>query len=268
VDTTLPAEKERVLDLGNNVSMKLVLIPPGKFLMGCRPNELDRRNNERPPHEVRITRPFYMGACEVTQAQYQQVMGVNPSTFMGSRTPEYNRIRGGGPLVDLQKPVETLSWDDAVEFCRKAGAGTGEAIRLPTEAQWEYACRAGTTTPFHTGETISAEQANYDTMGVYGDGQRGRSRDKTLAVGSFAPNAFGLHDMHGNVHEWCSDRFAPDYSRAAGRDPQGPASGKRRVVRGGSWGDPPQDCRSARRFSFEPESRGRQTGFRVVVEVR
>jgi len=246
------AVKGLTLDLGKGVTMKLALIPAGKFLMGSPPGESDRNDEEGPQHEVTISKPFYMGIHEVTQEQYKAVMGANPSYIKGA-----------------SNPVELVIWEDAVEFCNKLSAKTGKTVRLPTEAEWEYACRAGTTTPFHTGETISTDEANYDGSYVYGSGRKGKDRQKTVPVGSFKPNAFGLYDMHGNVWEWCSDWYDKNYYRKAPRvDPQGPVSGSRRVLRGGSESDLPRDCRSAFRGWYLPlpgPRLGDLTGFRVAV---
>ena len=262
----LDPAKEVTLDLGNKVTMKLVLVPAGKFTMGSPDSEqrdvvkaagavgmkvYDAREwfeSEGPQHEVTISRPFYVGVHAVTQEQYEQVMGKNPSSFKGA-----------------QNPVEMVSWDDAVEFCKKLSAKTGKALRLPTEAEWEYACRAATTTPFHTGETIAADQANYDGSFTYGSGVKGENREKTTTVGSFKANAFGLYDMHGNVWQWCADWYdAKYYGNSPKADPTGPADGKCRVVRGGSWRGYPWICRSAYRGGFEPDVRLNSVGFRVV----
>jgi len=223
--------------------IELVFIPAGKFLMGSPAGEAQRDNDET-QHEVTISKPFYMGKYEVTQGQWQAVMGSNPSYF-----------KGGDRL-----PVETVSWDDCQEFLRKAGTG----LRLPTEAEWEYACRAGTRTPFNMGETISTDQANYEGNFVYGSGRKGEYREKTVEVGSFAPNAWGLYDMHGNVWEWCADWYGA-YPGGAATDPTGAGSGQGRVLRGGSWYDVPWYCRSAFRGGLKPDARDLNFGFRVVV---
>jgi formylglycine-generating enzyme required for sulfatase activity len=241
-----PAE-ELTLDLGGGVSMKLVLIPAGEFQMGSPASEAHRQQNET-QHTVKITKPFYMGATEVTQEQYEAVMGKNPSEFNGGKNP-----------------VERVSWNDATEFCRKLSGKTGKAIRLPTEAEWEYACRAGTTTPFHFGATISSDQANYDATFAYGRGEKGDARDKTMPVGSFLANAWGLHDMHGNVWEWCRDWYG-EYAGGPLADPTGPVSGSQRVLRGGAWYNDPSHCRSADRTRIGPALRIDGHGFRVVVE--
>ena len=159
-----------------------------------------------------------MGVHQVTQAQWQAVMGANPSHFKG----------------ESNLPVENVSWDECVAFCEALGKKDGKPYRLPTEAEWEYACRAGTTTPFHFGGTITVNQANYDGNYTYGNGKKGVYRQKTTPVGSFPANAWGLFDMHGNVWEWCADWYGP-YPEEELKDPQGFVGGDRRVCRGGSW---------------------------------
>ena len=258
---------ETVLDLGNNVKMRLVLIPAGKFLMGSPATEAGRSSDEGPQHEVTISRPFYMGAFEVTQEQYEQVMGKNPSTVKGAKNP-----------------VEQVSWDEAVEFCRKLSAGTGKKVMLPTEAQWEYACRACTTTAFHTGDALKPGQANAvipSNPGVLDRimawvGKFFPQKAKviqTTPAGSFPPNGFGLYDMHGNVWEWCGDWYNDSYANlpagqagAKNQDPQGPDSGADRVLRGGGWFGDPRDCRSANRTGGPPGYRTTFIGFRVAMD--
>ena len=241
--------KELTLDLGHEVTMKLALIPAGRFLMGS-PQDEKRRRDDEAQHEVTITKPFFMCIYEVAQEQYETVMGSDLSHFKGATNP-----------------VEKVAWDDAVGFCKKLSQKTGKTVRLPTEAEWEYACRAGTTTPFHTGETISTDQANYDGNYIYGDGKKGENRRKTTPVGTFKPNAWGLYDMHGNVWEWCADWYGKDYyANSPETDPQGPAAGTFRVLRGGSWDIYPGNCRSACRGWNAPIDRIMCFGFRVVVE--
>ena len=233
----------------NSIGMKLVYIKPGTFLMGSPASESGRFDNEGPQHRVTLTKGFHMGAHQVTQQQYGKVMGTNPSHF-----------RKGG-----NHPVEKVSWSDAQEFCRKLSARDGRTYRLPSEAEWEYACRAGTTTPFAFGNTISTEQANYDGNYPYARGQKGEWRRCTTPVGSFQPNAWGLCDMHGNLYEWCSnwyDRYY--YQKSAGNDPEGPSSGSHRVVRGGSWYCNPRGCRSAYRDDYPPGLRVNYIGFRLL----
>ena len=235
--------KEITLDLGNNVTLKLAIIPSGKFMMGSPETEMDRFADEGPQHEVTISKPFYMGATEVTQEQYEAVMSKNPSNFKGA-----------------QNPVEQMSWDDAVEFCKKLSAKTGKSVTLPTEAQWEYACRAGSKTRFYYGD-----DNDYTNLGDYA--WYGKNSDnKTHPVGQKKPNAWGLYDMNGNVWQYCSDWYADSYANANKTDPTGPASGAHRVVRGGSWINGPFSCRSAYRAGAPPDERSSNIGFRVVVE--
>ena len=219
--------------------------------MGSPSDELLRKSNEGPQHRVRITNDFYIGSTEVTQAQYAAIMETNPSHFKGE-----------------DNPVETVSWNNAVEFCRKLSEMEGKKYRLPTEAEWEYACRAGTTTPFYTGETIDTSQANYNGREVYGNGTKGVFRRRTIAVGSFPPNAFGLYDMHGNVWEWCQDWYASNYySTSPTTDPQGPSTGDHRVLRGGFWIVYPGNCRSSVRDWNTPVNRLSSNGFRILLDL-
>jgi len=255
------------LDLGGGVKMKLVRIEPGTFSMGSPPGEKDRDGDEF-QHPVEISKPFFMGIHEVTQAQYQRIIGKNPSWFSAQGD-------GNGKVAGLNTddfPVEQVSWNDAMEFCRTASnlpqvKAQGWLVDLPTEAEWEYACRAGTKTPFHFGDTISTDQANYNGNYTYGNGAKGVNRERTVKVGSFAANAWGLYDMHGNVCEWCKDWYDKDYYKNSVRlDPQGPGDGKFRVLRGGSWHLNPRYCRSAYRNNVvSPDSRYNDVGFRVVV---
>ena len=236
--------KTMTLNLGG-VTMELVLIPAGEFMMGSPASEAKRQKDET-QHRVRITKPFYMGKYEVTQAQHQAVMGANPSKFKGA-----------------SNPVEMVSWNNATEFCRKLSQRTGQQVRLPTEAEWEYACRAGTTTPFHYGNSLSSTQANFNGRYPYGGAAKGDYRGKTMPVGSFQPNAWSLYDMHGNVWEWCADWYE-NYGGAA-TDPTGPANGGYRVLRGGGWNNNGYSCRSASRYWNDPSNRNLNYGFRVVV---
>jgi formylglycine-generating enzyme required for sulfatase activity len=258
---------EKTVDLGGGVKLELVLIPAGEFMMGGdeSPEEVARKSGgvsdkgreliinwykrEHPQHRVRLTKPYYMGKYEVTQEQWERLMGNNPSRFKGAKNP-----------------VEMVSWNDTQEFIKKLNARVGGkgAFGLPTEAEWEYACRAGTATPFHTGNTISTDQANYDGDYTYGAGRKGEDRKKTIAVGSLASNAFGLYDMHGNVDEWCQDWFADKYPGGERTDPTGPATGGGRVLRGGSWNLNPWVCRSAYRPWCTPADRGSDGGFRLI----
>jgi len=224
-----------------------MLIESRTFTMGSPPTELQRGDDET-IREIRIDRPFYMAAHQVTQEQYAAVVGDNPSTFKGDK-----------------RPVENVTWEDAANFCQLLSERTGRTVRLPTEAEWEYACRAGMTAPFSTGATITAEQANFNASLPYGDGPVGENRARTTDVGTFPPNPWGLYDMHGNVQEWCQDWYGP-YDAASTLDPSGPAGGEQRVLRGGSWRSPPDRVRSASRDASPPDGKGRQIGFRFVVE--
>src|SRR5262249_14127530 len=200
--------------LFNSVGMQLALIPPGTFLMGAPADEPGHFPNETPQHEVTLTRPFYLGLYPVTQRQYWTVTGTDPSHF--------DSRNDGGP----NHPVEGVTWEDAVEFCRLLSfkeREAGRVYRLPTEAEWEYACRAGSTTPFAFGPGASSTQANFSGDHPYEEGAPGPYLQSTSAVGSYEPNAWGLYDMHGNVWEWCADWYRPDYyASSPAVDPPGP----------------------------------------------
>jgi len=245
----VPPAKE--VDLAGGVTIRMVYIPPGVFRMGSSKSEKERAEDEGPQHRVAITRGFYMGIHEVTQEQWRAVMKDNPSS-----------LRGG------DRPVETVSWHDCQEFLRLLSAQRRERFRLPTEAEWEYACRARTKTAFYFGRTLSAKHANYDANVVYGWGRQGEYRGATMPVASLRPSRWGLYDMHGNVWEWCQDWYGP-YSDLAQTDPTGPIDGDRRVLRGGSWSSPPSLCRSATRASQKPPDRlDSCAGFRVVCDAQ
>jgi formylglycine-generating enzyme required for sulfatase activity len=229
----------------NSLGMTFALIPPGEFSMGS-PAEEEWHRDDEVLHRVVLTKAFYLGTTEVTQRQWKAVMGTDPSFCTGD-----------------ELPVETVTWDQAVEFCGKLSEREGVAYRLPTEAEWEYACRAGTTTPFHTGETIRPDQANYDGNSTYGGGPKGLFREETTKAGSFKPNAWGLHEMHGNVWEWCADWYA-EYPEGDVTDATDPAKGERRLIRGGCWMNFPAVCRAANRGKVPPVSWNFHLGFRVV----
>ncbi len=225
----------------NSIGMALVSVPAGRFLMGD-----TNVPDARPPHVIQISRPFLICATEVTQAQYQLVVGENPSHFTGDA-----------------RPVDSVTWDEAVAFCDKLSARAGEqsagrVYRLPTEAEWEYACRAGTGTAFSLGPTLPGTKANSRQSGFLA----------TIDVGILPANPLGLFDVHGNVAEWCQDWYGAEYYLASNAiDPTGPPTGLRRVARGGSWDSDPTDCRSGSRASFTPDQRFTTVGFRVICVV-
>ncbi len=252
--------------LTNSIGMKLALIPKGKFKMGSPVTESDRdASDEGPQHEVEISQPFYLGIYEVTQAEYQKVMGNNPSHFCATGAGK-DKVKG---MDTSGFPVENVSFDEAKQFCDKlsslpAEKEAGRVYRLPTEAEWEYACRAGTTTPFHFGDSFSSTQANYEGT-PYGKALRGPNLQRTCKVGSYTPNAFGLYDMHGNVAEWVLDVYDKAYYANSPRvDPMGPATGTSRLTRGGSWAHGPRICRAAYRAPAN-NARANTLGIRVVM---
>jgi formylglycine-generating enzyme required for sulfatase activity len=234
--------------------MKLVYIAPAEFLMGSPENEQDRMDDEF-QHSVRLTKGFYLGVTEVTQGQWQAVMDTNRSAFPG----------------DANRPIDMVSWEHAVAFCQKLSEREGKEYRLPTEAEWEYACRAGTTTRFSFGDQDDALyrygncRDGSTTNGLQGQDLNNRDgHENTAPVGSYQCNGWGLYDMHGNVWEWCADWYDPKYPSGTVADPSGPASGTSRVLRGGSWSRHSFSCRSARRYARYPSVFDPTTGFRVV----
>jgi formylglycine-generating enzyme required for sulfatase activity len=246
--------------LVNSISMKLVRVPAGAFLMGAPADEAERGDDEGPQHQVEIARPFWIGVHEVTQAQFQAVMGYNRSHFSpegaGKATQNFGRL-----------PVEMVSWDEANDFCQRLSARERthkRSYRLPTEAEWEYVCRAGTTSPFHLGGQLSGNDANFDGRRPYGGAPMGGAREYTMPVGSFLANAFGLFDVHGNVWEWCADRYLPYDQKLQPGGPNQPGSG--RIVRGGGWLFSAADCRCARRVMHDQDHRSEYVGFRVVCD--
>jgi formylglycine-generating enzyme required for sulfatase activity len=264
-DKDIPAQSPETVV--NSIGMKLVPIPAGSFMMGSREDDPDHRTDELPRHRVRITRPFYLGAYEVTQAEFGQVMGVRKS-FFSADGPGKDKVAGH----DTSKfPAEQVTWHEAIEFCRRlsdnpAEKKAGRTYRLPTEAEWEYACRAGTSTLFSFGDSLASTQANFNGNYPFGDALQGPFRNRTMRVGSFQPNAFGLYDMHGNVWEWCFDRYGLDFYKSSPTDdPQGPAVGSRRVIRGGDWYSDGRDCRSAFRYADVPAGTFYALGMRVVM---
>ena len=245
-----PIPEDLAASVVSDVSgISFVLVEPGIFEMGSPEDEHRRADHEGPVREVTLSRPFYMGRTPVTQAQYAAVMEDGRSFFQGD---------------DL--PVERVSWQQAVEFARRLSEQEGVTYTLPTEAQWEYACRAGMASPFYTGEGIDSEQANFDGRIRYGDNVKSEFLAKTSPVGDFAPNPWGLYDMHGNVGEWCRDWYGP-YPDQAQIDPLGPRGGKYKVVRGGSWAESAKHVRSAARDHCRPNYYCRFIGFRLIREV-
>lgn len=259
------------IEIEDGLGTKMVLIPPGEFQMGSPPEEIERFSidarghggdstvfltfhpTEGPRHLVRITRAFYLGIYEVTSQQYAEF---EKATGRGSR--------GSG---DPQMPAAHMSWDDAVEFCEWLGGEENATYRLPTEAEWEYSCRAGTTTAFHFGDSLTSDLANFDGRFPYGTDEKGRFLATATPVGSYKPNAFKLFDMHGNQWEWCQDWYAPNYyEQSPTDDPSGPPSGSKHVLRGGDWEDSHAvTCRSALRYSYSGPYKS--VGFRVVREI-
>lgn len=284
-----------VLELSPGVEVELAWIPPGVFEMGSPGDEAGREDDEGPRHAVRISRGFWMMTTEVRQDQWIALMKSNPSRFKD----------------DARQPVQTVGWFEAVEFANRLTEAVAQrhpdlglrphyriddaerfhdghvrsaavrrvpehrGFRLPTEAEWEYACRAGTSGPFHTGETILSDEANFKASLGYRDSEGGVFRERTEPVASFAPNAWGLHDMHGNVWEWCWDWYDPHWyeptngptnERGERVDPQGPGDGNERVLRGGSWYDGPWYVRSAHRYRLGPVFQYYNNGFRLVLD--
>ncbi|MFB2834740.1 formylglycine-generating enzyme family protein [Floridanema evergladense] len=244
-------------ELENEEILEMVAIPDGTFLMGSPNHEPKSLETEKPQHSVRI-KPFFMGKFPITQAQWRTVAGF-PKVKI-DLNPDPSKFKGAN------LPVELVSWYEAVEFCERLSQKTGRNYRLPSEAEWEYACRAGTTTPFHFGDTISPDLANYNGNQTYASSRKGVYREQTTEVGSFPPNAFGVYDMQGNVWEWCADHWQENYGKAPNdgsawlsRD-----EGARRLLRGGSWLNAPDRCRSAYRFLNQPSVRNGSIGFRVV----
>jgi formylglycine-generating enzyme required for sulfatase activity len=246
-----PAAK--IQSVTNSIGMKLISIPAGKFRMGSTETESERSPDEV-LHEVTLTKAFHLGVHEVTQEQYSRVMGKNPSAFRGDRLP-----------------VEMVSQTEAFEFCARlsglpAEKAAGRRYRLPTEAEWEYACRAETGSPYHFGTELNGSQANCDGGTPYGTEKKGPFLGKTCPVGTYPANAWGLHDMHGNVFEWCSDGFS-GASKDPVTDPQGGQGGAVRAARGGCWSFVAEDCRAANRIWLDAEYSFNYGGLRVVMTV-
>jgi formylglycine-generating enzyme required for sulfatase activity len=256
--------------LSGEVILDLVAIPGGEFMMGTEDEEIERLvkkfdwqyfSREKPQHQVTLP-SFYMGKYPITQAQWQAIaatakididLETNPSNFTGN-----------------ELPVERVTWYQATEFCKRLSRETKQEYRLPSEAEWEYACRAGTTTPFYFGETITGKLANYDASNTYADEPKGEYRKETTPVGQFPPNAFGLYDMHGNVWEWCADTWHDNYDGAPTDGSVWTKNGNDNCspLRGGSWYDDPNLCRSAYRYDYYRRVNYLNLGFRVVCGAR
>ncbi len=248
-----PCVPRNTLLLPGGVPMAFAFVPPGSFLMGS--NHPDGEDEEKPVHRVTLTKGFFLGVHPVTQAQWEAVMGKNPSHFKGEN-----------------RPVESVSWWDCQEFREKVtkvtkGQGSG-SVGLPTEAEWEYACRAGITSEYHYGDVVTPDLVNYNGKHSWNGSPKGKYRESTTEVGSFPSNGWGLYDMHGNVWEWCRGWYGA-YSAGDQTDPRVNSNGQDRVLRGGSWRSVPVNCRSASRFRRGPASSSNfdVVGFRVCFRL-
>lgn len=231
----------------NSIGMKFVWIQPGSFMMGSPKEEKERQPvPDEFQHKVTLSKGFYMGVYTVTQEHWQGVMGNNPSCYKGERN----------------LPVDHVSWNDCQQFIKKLREKDNKPYRLPTEAEWEYCCRAGTKTPFYTGEAIFTDQANFNGSFSFSNGKKGVNRGKTTPVGSFPANPWGLHDMHGNIQQWCQD-WCGNYPQQDVVDPQGPEKGEDRVLRGGHCGFYAGYLRSASRYPLPPGTRNAGSGVRL-----
>lgn len=244
------------LNLAKDITLDLIGVPGGKFLMGSPDKELEREKEESPQHRVSI-RPFLFGKYPVTQAQWHAVMGTNPAKFAD---PD---------VAKSKKPIERVSWFDSILFCEKLSQKIGREFRLPTESEWEYACRGKTTGPFHYGLTIGTGLANYNGEDAYGSGFEGENRAITTDVDSFSPNVFGLYDLHGNVAEWCADSWHDNYNDAPTDGTAWTSKNPKdaRVLRGGSWLHLPGSCRSAQRIKSDPKIKSDAFGFRIAASI-
>jgi formylglycine-generating enzyme required for sulfatase activity len=256
-----PAEQRSqpfTCELGGGIKLEMVYIPPGKFVMGSQHNEEGSSFSETPQHIVTVT-SFYLSKYLITQEQYAAIMGKNPAYRPGTKLP-----------------VEQVSWHDAREFCSKLSTKTGHTFRLPSEAEWEYACRAGTKTAFYYGDIIDPSLANYRSRGSKIEQPLNRPKqqkglaetllDRTTLVGRFPPNHFGLYDMHGNVWEWCEDTWHDSYQGAPIDGSAWLGESDKRILRGGSWDNYARSCRSALRFKWSAENNNYYIGFRIACE--
>jgi formylglycine-generating enzyme len=255
--------KTMTVTLGGDVKMEFVLIPKGKFKMGSPPDEKGRGDDEV-LHNVEISKPFYLAKYPVTQKQYQTLTKTNPSFFQADQG-------GADKVKDLdtdQFPVETVSWNDAQAFCKKLMENDPQQrnFRLPTEAEWEFACRAGTTTPFSFGSKLNGKEANCNGNYPYGSTEKGPNKGRTTKVSEYGENPWGLCDMHGNVWQWCEDYYGPYNETLKATDPLRSVKQEedRRILRGGSWLYLAGQCRAAYRNWDEPGKRQNNIGFRVA----
>ncbi len=249
LSTSLPLPQLPLKTFTNTMGMEFVFIPPGDFIMGSPLSEYERRPDEV-RHLVKFAKGYYIQTTETTQGQWKKIMGKNPS--------HYDKCGDNCP-------VETVSWDDIQEFLNKLNVLEGsKKYRLPTEAEWEYACRAGTRTPFSCGRCLSTDHANYNGEYPYKGCPDGKDRNKIIPVASLSPNPWGIYDMHGNVWEWCHDWMGP-YSSRPVVDPVGPSTGEKRIYRGGSQNDKAEYSRSAFRGQFKPHRRSGSLGFRLAI---
>jgi formylglycine-generating enzyme required for sulfatase activity len=246
--------------LGGNIKLDAILVPGGNFLMGSPDTEAERSGSESPQHLVTV-KSFFLGRYPVTQEQWQIVAETYEHVNIKDLNPQPSNFKGA------KRPVEQVNWYEAKEYCDRLAKRTKRPYRLPTEAEWEYACRAGTTTPFYFGSTLSTELANYNGNFTYGNGVKGEYRRETTPVDHIA-NAWGVCDMHGNVYEWCEDHWHSDYKNAPddGNAWLTDDAGALRVNRGGSWFDSPRNCRSAYRLNNFPTNRNNILGVRLACE--
>jgi formylglycine-generating enzyme required for sulfatase activity len=257
IPTTAKCFTEPLEKLGEAIPLDMVLVPGDTFTMGSPADEPERTNSEGTQHEVNVPR-FFMGRYPTTQAQWRAVAALEQVDI--ALPPDPSSLKGAN------RPVEQVSWYEAVEFCNRLAKNTKRLYRLPSEAEWEYACRAGTQTPFAFGKTLTTEIANYNGNYTYNNGPKGDYRKGTTPVDLFGvANAFGLSDMHGNVWEWCADHRHSNYEGAPtdGSVWKTDKETENRILRGGSWSYYPRDCRAATRFNIRPDGRLNYVGFRV-----
>lgn len=258
IQRTYHQARLHIEDLGNYQILATISIPAGKFIMGASAKESYSSDRERPLHRVKVS-SFLMGKYPITQAQWRIV--ANMPQIKRELKLEPSHFKGDN------RPVECVSWLDAVEFCDRLSAHTGKQYRLPTEAEWEYACRGNTQTPFAYGATLTSQLADYASSYTYASEKNIPYRHQTTKVGSFIPNAFGLYDLHGLVREWCADPWHENYRGAPKNAQAWNKGGKQawRILRGGSWANKPAHCRSAHRSGYPLNSLNRAIGFRVVM---